>query len=155
MGVCQVRTRPPWLLFSIARGHLVLICGRRFSVITDQGIKNNTNAEATLQAGENPDFGISDLYESIDNGDFPSWTVYFQTMDAKTAESFKYNVFDLTKGTQFRFPLQGVNPLTFKWFTEWRVEDVPLQEVGRITLNQNPSVANVAFMCSVCLILDA
>jgi hypothetical protein len=41
-----------------------------------------------------------------------------EIMTPAEAEKFKYNVFDLTK--------------------EWRPEDVPYQEVGRIVLNQNP-----------------
>jgi hypothetical protein len=41
-----------------------------------------------------------------------------EIMTPEEAEKFKYNVFDLTK--------------------EWRPEDVPYQEVGRIVLNQNP-----------------
>ncbi|ETW79350.1 catalase [Heterobasidion irregulare TC 32-1] len=91
----------------------------KISAYTDQGIKNNTQDEAVRVAGENSDFGISDLFEAIEAGNYPSWTIYFQVMDPKTAEKFKYNIFDLTK--------------------EWLVEDVPLQEVGRITFNQNPT----------------
>ncbi|KAF8892917.1 catalase-like domain-containing protein [Infundibulicybe gibba] len=91
----------------------------KVSVISDQGIKNNTDAEAVKLSGENPDFGVTDLYDAIAAGNFPSWTVYFQVMTPQEAESFKYNVFDLTK--------------------EWLPSEVPLQEVGRITLNQNPT----------------
>ncbi|TFK42776.1 catalase-like domain-containing protein [Crucibulum laeve] len=91
----------------------------KVSAISDQGIKNNTIEEAIRQSGENPDFGITDLYNAIESGNYPSWTVYFQVMTAQQAEKFKYNIFDLTK--------------------EWLAEDVPLQEVGRITLNQNPT----------------
>ncbi|KAF9452129.1 catalase-domain-containing protein [Macrolepiota fuliginosa MF-IS2] len=92
----------------------------KISAISDQGIKNNTQEEATKVAGESPDFGLTDLWDAIEAGDFPSWTVYFQAMNATQAEKFKYNIFDLTK--------------------EWLPEDVPLIEIGRITLNQN--VAN-------------
>ena len=61
----------------------------RISVYTDQGIKNNTQDEAVRVAGENSDFGISDLFEAIEAGNYPSWTIYFQVMDPKTAEKFK------------------------------------------------------------------
>ncbi|KXN88045.1 Catalase [Leucoagaricus sp. SymC.cos] len=90
----------------------------KISAISDQGIKNNTQDEATVVAGVNADFGITDLWDAIEAGDYPSWTVYFQAMTPAEAEKFKYNIFDLTK--------------------EWLPEDVPLQEIGRITLNQNP-----------------
>ncbi|KAG1728898.1 catalase-like domain-containing protein [Suillus lakei] len=89
------------------------------SAISDQGIMNNTNDEAIVQAGVSPDFGPQDLYDNIAAGNYPSWTVYWQTMTPQQAENYKYNIFDLTK--------------------EWLVEDVPLQEIGRITLVQNPT----------------
>ncbi|KZO89518.1 catalase-domain-containing protein [Calocera viscosa TUFC12733] len=91
----------------------------KFSVIADQGIQNNTLAEATTMSGVNADFGVQDLYDNIAAGNYPSWTVYFQVMDPQTAMNFTYNVFDLTK--------------------EWYPEDVPRLEVGRIVLNQNPT----------------
>ncbi|KAF9458977.1 catalase-like domain-containing protein [Collybia nuda] len=91
----------------------------KITALADQGVRNNTLAEAIAQGGENPDFGVTDLYDAIAAGDYPSWTVYFQVMTPSEAEKFKYNIFDLTK--------------------EWLPEDVPLQEIGRITLNQNPT----------------
>ncbi|KAG2074397.1 catalase-domain-containing protein [Suillus decipiens] len=91
----------------------------KYTVTSDQGIKNNTNSEAIVQAGENPDFGVQDLFDAIEAGDYPSWTVYWQIMTPEQAENFQYNIFDPTK--------------------EWPVEDVPLQEIGRITLVQNPT----------------
>ncbi|KAG2096720.1 catalase-like domain-containing protein [Suillus discolor] len=87
--------------------------------VTDQGIMNNTNDEAIVQAGVSPDFGVQDLYDSIAAGNYPSWTIYWQTMTPQQAENYKYNILDLTK--------------------EWLVEDVPYQEIGRITLVQNPT----------------
>lgn len=62
---------------------------RRFSAITDQGIKNNSNTEALLQAGEDADFGLTDLWDAIEAGNYPSWTIYFQVLSPKEAESFK------------------------------------------------------------------
>ncbi|KAG1786169.1 catalase-like domain-containing protein [Suillus plorans] len=87
--------------------------------VSDQGTKNNTNDEAIVQAGVSPDFGVQDLYDSIAAGNYPSWTIYWQTMTPQQAENYKYNILDLTK--------------------EWLVEDVPYQEIGRITLVQNPT----------------
>lgn len=87
--------------------------------VTDQGIRNNTNDEAIVQAGVSPDFGVQDLYDSIAAGNYPSWTIYWQIMTPQQAENYKYNILDLTK--------------------EWLVEDVPYQEIGRITLVQNPT----------------
>jgi hypothetical protein len=36
----------------------------KFVLVSDQGIKNNTLQESITVAGENPDFGITDLYDS-------------------------------------------------------------------------------------------
>jgi hypothetical protein len=57
--------------------------------MTDQGIMNNTNDEAIVQAGVNPDFGVQDLYDSIAAGNYPSWTIYWQTLTPQQAENYK------------------------------------------------------------------
>lgn len=85
---------------------------------TMQGIKNFTNAEATVMQGENPDFATQDLYEAIENGDYPGWTVYAQVMTPEQAENYTYNVLDLTK--------------------DWD-STIPLVEIGRFYLTQNPT----------------
>jgi catalase len=61
----------------------------KVAVVSDQGIKNHTNAEATELGGSNPDFLTQDLFNAIESGDYPSWTVNFQTMTAKQAEKYK------------------------------------------------------------------
>jgi catalase len=35
-----------------------------------------TNEEAGKIGGENPDYGIQSLFEVIERGDYPTWTVY-------------------------------------------------------------------------------
>jgi catalase len=35
-----------------------------------------TDAQAGKLAGENPDYGIQKLFEAIESGNYPSWTVY-------------------------------------------------------------------------------
>jgi catalase len=50
---------------------------------------NNTNDEAIVQAGQNSDFGVQDLFEAIEAGNYPSWTIYWQTMTPQEAENFK------------------------------------------------------------------
>jgi len=94
----------------------------KLKAFSDQGIRNHTAAEAQELAGSDPDFGTRDLYDAIESGketgEFPCWTVKIQAMDPSTAEKFKYNVFDLTK--------------------DWDPTDVPLEEIGKICLTQNP-----------------
>lgn len=84
---------------------------------TDQGNKTFTNEEAGKLAGENPDWNTQDLFDSISKGDFPSWTVYVQTLTPAQAEKFRWNIFDLTK--------------------VWPQKEVPLRPFGKFTLNKN------------------
>ncbi|KAF2807036.1 catalase-domain-containing protein [Mytilinidion resinicola] len=91
----------------------------KFHFKTNQGIKNLTRSEATKLAGENPDAHLQDLHDSIEHGDFPSWTLYVQVMDPADAETYRWNIFDMTK--------------------VWPQKDYPLRPVGKLTLNENPS----------------
>jgi len=84
---------------------------------TDAGVKTLNNEEAGKLAGENPDYANQDLFEAIQKGEFPTWTVYIQTMTPKQAEEFRYSVLDLTK--------------------VWSHKEFPLQEVGKMVLNKN------------------
>ncbi|MEU9129064.1 catalase [Kitasatospora sp. NPDC048540] len=85
---------------------------------TDQGIRNLTQAEANALAGEDPDSHQRDLRESIERGEFPSWTVQVQIMPAADAAAYRFNPFDLTK--------------------VWPHADYPPIEIGRLELNRNP-----------------
>ncbi|EDO14735.1 hypothetical protein Kpol_333p5 [Vanderwaltozyma polyspora DSM 70294] len=87
-------------------------------LITDQGIKNLTNEEATKMGGENPDHAQQDLFENIQSGNAPSWTVHIQTMTEEQAQKLSFSVFDLTK--------------------VWPHKDFPLRRVGKLVLNENP-----------------
>jgi len=86
---------------------------------SDQGIKNNTAAGATKLAGENPDHHQQDLFEAIERKDYPSWTAYVQVMEPKDAETYRFNVFDMTK--------------------VWPHADYPMRPFGKITLDKNVS----------------
>lgn len=58
--------------------------------------------EADCLAGSNPDYAIQDLYNSIANGNIPSWTLYIQVMTFEEAENYHLNPFDLTKVSEER-----------------------------------------------------
>lgn len=90
----------------------------KWHFVTDQGIKNLTNEEATRLAGEDPDYATRDLFESIDKGEFPSWTAYVQIMRPEEADNYKFDPFDITK--------------------VWFHSDYPLKPVGKFVLNRNP-----------------
>lgn len=86
---------------------------------TDQGIEFLTQDEATRIAGEDADYHRRDLFNAIANKKFPSWTLKVQVMPFEEAQDYRFNPFDLTK--------------------VWPHADYPLHEVGRLSLNRNPT----------------
>ena len=90
----------------------------KFHFRTQQGIKNLTDAEAQELIGRDRDSHQRDLYDAIERGDFPRWTLYVQIMPETDAEKLPYHPFDLTK--------------------VWYHKDCPLIEVGVLELNRNP-----------------
>ncbi|NMH96263.1 catalase [Pseudonocardia acidicola] len=86
---------------------------------TDQGIGFFTQAEADHMASVDTDYHTRDLYEAIERGEFPSWTLKMQIMPFDDAKTYRFNPFDLTK--------------------VWPHGDYPLIEVGRMTLDRNPT----------------
>ena len=89
----------------------------KFTFKTQQGIQNLTDAEAEELVGKDRESSHRDLYESIENKDFPRWTLYVQIMPEKEAGTYHINPFDLSK--------------------VWPHGDYPLIEVGVLELNRN------------------
>jgi catalase len=89
----------------------------RYHFITDQGIENLTQAEADALVSKDTDYHTRDLFEAIQRGDYPSWTLKMQIMPFEDAKTYRFNPFDLTK--------------------VWPHGDYPLRPVGRLTLNRN------------------
>lgn len=90
----------------------------KFHFRTQQGIKNLTDEEAANIMGQDRDSHQRDLYNAIEKGDFPKWTMYIQIMEEAEAEKVPFHPFDLTK--------------------VWSHHDYPLIEVGEFELNRNP-----------------
>jgi catalase len=90
----------------------------KFTLKTQQGIQNLSDAEAVERIGQDRETHLRDLYDSIEGKDFPRWTLYVQIMPEKEAATCPYNPFDLTK--------------------VWLHKDYPLIEVGVMELNRNP-----------------
>jgi catalase len=90
----------------------------KFHLVTQQGIKNLTDQEAEALVGKDRESHQRDLYESIEKGAFPRWTMFIQVMPEKDAAKCTYNPFDLTK--------------------VWFHKDYPPMEVGVLELNRNP-----------------
>lgn len=83
-----------------------------------RGVENFTDEEATTTAGQNPDCHREDLYNAIEEGNYPIWDVKVQIMPLDEAENYRFNPFDLTK--------------------VWSKKDYPLHDVGYFVLNRNP-----------------
>ena len=90
----------------------------KFHFLTQQGIKNLTDEEATALVGQDRESHQRDLFESIEKGDFPRWTLFVQIMTEAQAKTHPVNPFDLSK--------------------VWSHKDYPLIEVGVMELNRNP-----------------
>lgn len=90
----------------------------KFHLKTNQGIKNLPVDKADEIASSDPDYSIRDLYNSIAEGNYPSWSFFIQVMTEDEAEKFRYNPFDLTK--------------------VWSQSEYPLIPVGRVVLDRNP-----------------
>ncbi len=91
----------------------------RYHFKTDQGIEFFTQAEADEMAGKDGDYHTRDLYDAIERGEHPSWSLKMQIMPFDDAKDYRFNPFDLTKVISQK--------------------DYPLIDVGRMTLNRNPS----------------
>lgn len=90
----------------------------KFHFKTLQGIENFTASEALRVKGEDPDHATRDLFEAIEQGDYPKWRVCIQVMTDQQAMQHQDNPFDVTK--------------------VWKHSEYPLIEVGTLELNRNP-----------------
>ncbi|MGL4668736.1 MAG: catalase, partial [Saezia sp.] len=102
----------------------------KYHLKTHQGIKNLTDQEAQQIVAKDRESSQRDLFNAIEQGDFPRWTLYIQVMTEKQAEQHRDNPFDITK--------------------VWSQKEYPLIEVGILELNRNPEnyfaeVEQVAF----------
>ena len=90
----------------------------KFTLKTQQGIRNLTDAEAAALVAQDRESAQRDLFDAIERGDFPRWTLYVQLMSEAQAQASPFNPFDLSK--------------------VWPHAMCPLFEVGVLELNRNP-----------------
>jgi catalase len=74
--------------------------------------------EAQKISGKDPDFHRRDLWEAIENGDFPEYELGVQLVAEEDEHKFEFDLLDATK----------IIP----------EELVPVQRIGKLTLNRNP-----------------
>ena len=89
----------------------------KFHFRTAQGHKHFTDAEAEQVVGKSRETTQEDLYNALENGDYPRWNFFIQVMTEEQARQAPFNPFDLTK--------------------VWPHGDYPLIEVGYFELNRN------------------
>jgi catalase len=90
----------------------------KFFFRSQQGILNLTDQEAEMVVAKDRESHQRDLYEAIEQGKYPRWTMFIQVMTEDQARKYKNNPFDLTK--------------------MWPKNEFPLEEVGYFELNRNP-----------------
>lgn len=90
----------------------------KFHFKTAQGIETLTSEESAAIIASDRESHQRDLFNAIENNDFPRWNVKIQVMTEEQAEKTPYNPFDLTK--------------------VWPHGDFPLIDVGVLELNRNP-----------------
>src|SRR6202012_2823359 len=69
----------------------------KFHLRTQQGIQNMTDAEARDVVGGDRESHMRDLFEAVERGEFPRWTVSVQIMTEAEADAAPFNPFDLTR----------------------------------------------------------
>ena len=74
--------------------------------------------EAQKISGKDPDFHRRDLWDAIENGDFPEWELGVQIVPEEDEFKYEFDLLDPTK----------IIP----------EELVPVQRIGKMTLNRNP-----------------
>lgn len=74
--------------------------------------------EAVKIAGADPDYHRRDLYEAIDQGDFPEWEFGVQLFTQDQADALPFDILDATKLVP--------------------EEDYPIRVIGRMVLDRNP-----------------
>ncbi len=95
------------------------------------GLQSVVWDEALKISGGDPDYHRRDLWNSINEGNFPEWELAVQLFDEKFVEKFEFDVLDATK----------LIP----------EEQMPLRVIGRMVLDRNPTnyfseTEQVAFM---------
>ncbi|PHO13582.1 catalase [Malaciobacter marinus] len=90
----------------------------KFHFKTMQGIETITDKEAEEIVGKDRESNQRDLFENINQGNYPKWSFEIQIMTEEEALACSFNPFDLTK--------------------VWPHSDYPMIKVGELTLNENP-----------------
>ncbi|KAA8496074.1 Catalase isozyme 2 [Porphyridium purpureum] len=89
----------------------------KFHWLPKAGEHSLLDDEAAKVVGDDFSHATHDLIRSIEQGNFPEWTLCIQTMDPATENNYDFDPLDVTK--------------------TWPEDKFPLQPVGRLVLNRN------------------
>lgn len=89
----------------------------KFHWIPVLGVHSFVWDEAQKVSGKDPDFNRRDLYDAIEQGNFPEYELGVQIIEEKDEFAFDFDILDATK--------------------LWPEEDVPVKIIGKLTLNRN------------------
>ncbi|MDR0817193.1 MAG: catalase [Clostridiales Family XIII bacterium] len=90
----------------------------KYHWVCQQPIENLSDEEAEILVGKDRESHQNDLFNAIENGDYPKWQLAIQIMTEEQAKNHFENPFDITK--------------------IWSHKDFPLIPVGVMELNRNP-----------------
>ena len=69
----------------------------KFHFRSHQGIQNLTDQEASVVVAGDRESHQRDLYNAVEQGKYPKWSLFIQVMTEEEARKMPYNTFDLTK----------------------------------------------------------
>ena len=82
-----------------------------------EGIQNLSLDQASEIQGKDFNHATADIYNAIEEGNYPEWDLYVQFLQPEDLENYDFNPLDATK--------------------DWFEEDFPYHHVGTMTLNKN------------------
>ncbi|UYW01531.1 catalase [Flavobacterium agricola] len=91
----------------------------KYKWVPQQEVKNLTQAEADKIQSTSIEHATVDLYDAIENKNYPKWDLYVQMIKKSDFDKFDFNPVDVTK--------------------IWPANQVESVKVGTMTLNQNPT----------------
>ncbi len=83
-----------------------------------EGVASLVFDEVQKLAGKDPDFNRRQLWEMIEEGNYPEYELGIQMIDEEDEFKFDFDILDATK--------------------IWPEEDIPVRKIGKMTLNRNP-----------------
>lgn len=90
----------------------------KYHWVSKQGVECLTRKEAEEIGGKDFNHATRDLYNAIEQGEYPEWELCVQLMDPTIETELEFDPLDDTK--------------------IWPEEDFPLMPIGRMVLNRNP-----------------